>query len=369
MKKSQIFLTAFVVLSVFLAACTPTQAGSTTETPVNGTETGGDGLSTATSELSTSEATLPVSSTEMTTETPASSPQATTGANQTPAANQAEDPGLLTHEMKFQVLDQQNNVLGQVKDIVLDLTNLKVTYLVVELTQPSVSAPVMVAVPWDMLKVQAGATNMAADSTPSTTATASTGQANASQNAFAYTGDQQMLTSAPAFDPTSLPQLGQPAGDWDAAIKSYWSGAGGAAATPTLSATLQDTVTPTPANTTQQAVPLQGVALASKVIGFSIMDSSSQAAATLTDAVVDVNTGNLTYALVTVNNKLYAVPLSLLRMDMQNMALVIQATTQVLQGAPGFDLGSFPATTTSGWDAQIQSYWQTQVTPAATSQP
>ena len=189
-----------------------------------------------------------------------------------------------------------------------------------------------------------------------------------------------MLANAPEFSADSLPQLGQPAGNWDASILSYWNGGGASNAvgtstvmTPTVSAPSSPTGTPSASTGTQAAgqpssgASLQGVALASKVVGTSIVDSNNQEIAKVSDAVVDVNSGDLSYVVLNANNKLIPVPPQQLGLNMQNQSVVIQAGSQVLQSAPSFDQGNFPQTTTSGWDAQIKSYWQTQMQP--TSQP
>ena len=38
--------------------------------------------------------------------------------------------------------------------------------------------------------------------------------------------DQEIFTKAPDFDMSTLPKMGQPAGDWDAQISSYWQSGG-----------------------------------------------------------------------------------------------------------------------------------------------
>jgi sporulation protein YlmC with PRC-barrel domain len=384
MRKTHIFLSLIVMLGMLLASCSGSQNQNGTPGvsgypyPGNGTQqstigvpvTGGTQQPTTT-EMATTETTSTEMATQALTSTVSTTPAVTStqAAPTTGASNQQMDPGRLSNELKFQVMDQNNQSLGQVEDMVLDLQNLKVEYVIVGLSQTSSTTQTQVAVPWDMLQVQTQASGQSsgqAGTTPTTTLQTSNPQG---QGAFIFQGDAQKLSGAPAFTQDMLPPLGQPAGDWDSSIRSYWSQSGSAAATssPTEMPTVAATQVTTPTTGSSASTPsLQGVILASKVIGFSI-SPNNQPIASVEDVIVDVNTGDLKYVVLSVsgipglNNKLIPIPPQILSYDTQNQTFTIDVDPQALQKAPGFDQNNFPLTTQSNWDSNIQSYWQSQV--------
>jgi sporulation protein YlmC with PRC-barrel domain len=385
MRRSNIFLSLIVVFGMLLAACsspkgsngTPGASGypypgastqeSTVGVPVTGgTQQPGTTETSATEMPATEMPTMGITSTEMSTEAPtsmASSTQAVTATqavSTTGTANQTMDPGRLSNELQFQVVDQNNQPLGQVKDMVLDVQNLKVAYVIVDLSQTSSTTQTEVAVPWDMLQVQSsGQSDNQTGTTPTTTL-----QTSGSQGAFIFQGDSQKLAGAPAFTPDMLPAFGQPSGDWDASIQSYWGGA--------TAATGSATVTPAaPASTSSPGSEtamsnMQGVILASKVIGFSI-NPNNQPIASVDDVIVDVSTGDLRYVVLSVTgipglaNTLIPIPPQVLGIDIQNQTFTLNVDPQMLLNAPKFAQGSFPLTTQPNWDADIQSFWQSQL--------
>lgn len=275
------------------------------------------------------------------------------------ATNPTIDPGLLSNQMKFQIMDQQNNPLGQVQDMILDLTNLKVAYVIVARTASTgTGSSQPVAVPWANLQLQTTSPQpAAANSTPAAPGQPNASAGNTGQGEFVFKGDPQMLANAPAFDASMLPQFGISAGGWDSSIVSYWNKGGS-------SSTVSPTSTPASGlGALAGAMKLQGVFLASKVVGFSIKDTNGQQIATISDAVVDVNSGAITYVILTVNGKLVPVPVTELGIDLATQSVVLQSGAASLQNAPSFILGKLPLTTSSDWDAQIKSFWQSQMQP------
>jgi len=209
----------------------------------------------------------------------------------------AENPSRLSNELKFSVVDQSGNKLGDVKDMVLDLDNTRVSYVAVGSGGVLDIGEKTVLIPWDSVELQTAA---------SSTTTSS------AENAFVLQADPQVLQNAPTTDLNSvIPAIGQAAGNWDADIQSYWlSGGSTAAGTPSArsgTATEAPTVNATSTSTTGtgsgtavstatatsssnstpgagtgtgngqgqglglgQAMPLQGVMLASQAIGTTI---------------------------------------------------------------------------------------------------
>jgi sporulation protein YlmC with PRC-barrel domain len=379
----------------------------------------------------------------------------------------AINPARVSNELDFNVVDQSGNQVGTVDDMVLDLDNTSVAYVIVDTSGAQGSSGNKVAVPWNMLKLQAGmgtgtgagtateapATSAATEAAtqaatqPATeaatqaateAATSAPGTSMTGENVFVLQTDASALSNAPAFDPSTLPQMGQSASGWDAAILSYWQGAGtgtGGAGTgtateaPATSAateapvgTATSAATEAPGVGTATSAPstggtgtgttgtmaLQGVALASEVIGTTVTVGASTGtggaateapateapatsapteapgvgtatsapstggtgtgtttgpvSGTIEDLIVNTDSGDILYivvnAMLTDGEHLIPVPLSMFQWDGTLQSFVLNADAAMLQSAPAFTNGQIPDTTMSGWDSQFQSFWQ-----------
>ncbi len=136
MRKTHILFSLLVMLGMLLAACSGSQSqngapgasgypypGSETQQPTVGVPVTGGTQQPSTTEMATSEITPTEMSTQALTPTLSAS-QSVTSTQALPttgAANQQMDPGRLSNELQFQVMDQNNQSLGQVKDMVLDV--------------------------------------------------------------------------------------------------------------------------------------------------------------------------------------------------------------------------------------------------------
>ena len=417
MSKFSISLSVFVLLAMLLTACggqqSSTNVPSTNVPPVTEEST------------STSEA-------NMTTTPEGGSLTTTPGVPVTGA----ENPSRLSNLMGFTAMDQNGNEVGKVSDLVLDLDNTRVSYVVVDANGKSV------LVPWDSLQLQTG----------------TGGAASAQQNAFVLLADPQLLNSAPDTDIDSiLPGMGQPAGDWDAEIRNFWE-SGAVSGTPAADAGTTTTNTPSANTTTTPSAPslsttattasnatvvpemtatsssassqgqaqglgqgqtLQGVMLASDVIGATITLNAagdqgqgqglatstpaagaatsaataaatvaatsaatanpsttatsstaqgtgntglSTAQATIADIIVEPAAGNLQDFVIKVTfddgEHLIPVPLlGFLQWDVTNNSFMLKVDANALQNAPFFTEDQLPDTTTPGWDAQFSDFW------------
>jgi sporulation protein YlmC with PRC-barrel domain len=340
------------------------------------------------------------------------------------------------------VWSQDGEQIGDVEDMVLDLDNTRVAYVVVGTGGFLDLGEREILVPWNSLQLQTG--------TGDTTG----GQ----QNAFILQGDLEIFRNAPDFDlGANLPQAGQPAADWDADIRTYWESGGtvgGTDSTPDAGATTdpnatvdpnataipnatageaqQGNVQATATTSTDQGTglatatlgadqgtgenlaggqELQGVVLASDVLGSSITlspgqgqaqgESQGQGQATadpnatvdpnatidpnatatteqstgqeqgqgvgniqgsIDDMIVAVDTGEIQYLVVDVTlaegQRWIPVPLSFIQWDAANGAFLINANPAAFQQAPFFENGQYPDTTTSGWNTEFDTFWQ-----------
>jgi sporulation protein YlmC with PRC-barrel domain len=274
MRKINLLLTMLVLAAVVLSAC----GGGATSTNVAGspppvTADSTDDLSGTATE--SPEATSEATQAGTTTETP--------GVPVTGEVN----PARLSNQLDFTVWSQDGEQIGDVEDMVLDLDNTQVTYVVIGTGGFLDLGEREILVPWESLQLQTG--------TGDTTG----GQ----QNAFILQGDVDLFRNAPDFDLGSFPQMGQPAGDWDVDIRTFWESdgaTGGTSSTPEAGATTDPNATAIPNETasgakqgqatattdagqgavatatpatdqgTDQNEAWQGVALASEVLGSPI---------------------------------------------------------------------------------------------------
>ena len=271
MRKISIVLSVTVLGAMILAAC----GGAATYTNVPNTNVPpATSAATETSVVGSATATEVPSATEAPAEGTATGAAGTPGIPVTGQANSDR----LSNELHFTVLDQTGKQIGKVEDMVLDLSKAQVLYVIVN------AAGKKIPVPWALLKVGTGSTSSNA-----------TGQ---QKNAFILQTDTDTLKNAPDFNLKNLPPMGESPDSWDIAIRKYWEGGGitssnntpspvGTAATNmtatatstsngTNAGTGNTTSTPTSAvsagtgqatGTGQGATSIQGVQLASKVLG------------------------------------------------------------------------------------------------------
>lgn len=424
MRRSSLLLATLLIFSMLLAACggeqTSTTVPSTNVPPI------------------TAESTMTEDSSAMT-----GTPEGTAGAGTTtpsvPVTGE-DSPSRLTNLMDFTVWNQNGEQIGEVDDMVLDMDNSNISYVVIGTGGFLDLGEKTLLIPWDMLTLQADATG---------------GQ----QNAFILDADQEMLNNAPDVDlETTMPGTGQPAQDWDTDIRNFWESGGtttgtgtqaAATASPdagavtavpdttattttgTGSGTATDTgtataTTGTGAGTgtgtgTGQSEQLQGVMLASDLIGATLTigqgegqglgtgagtgTGTTQATAAVTaspdagsvvpqtpnagtgtdtagsetgtgtatanqgptsatveDAIVDPDTGDILFLVL---NSLFddgerwiPIPLSTLRWDMTNESFLFVANANALQNAPFFQADQFPDPTTEDWDTDFNDFWE-----------
>jgi sporulation protein YlmC with PRC-barrel domain len=341
MSKRKILLGVPVVLSLLLSACGASQGGL--QTPM--VTQPGLGTTQSIGEAQTEQpVTLPT-----TTQPPAAtqSPQPSEGAASTQALPNtgAVDPGLVSNLLEFGVWRQDNQIIGDVKDMIFNLRTRNAEYLVVDVVGFLGIGGKLVAIPYDRFEL--------------VTAQEGGSAAQAPQNAFILDASVDALKDAPEFDPQSLPELGAPAGKWDQELKSYW-GSSALSGSQATTAGPQGTQPPENAALSQ----LQGVVLASDVLGFAVQGSQGETLVEVKDVIIDAQSGDIQYALIqatgieALQNQLIPIPMDALKIDMENGVFVIPAGPQVLLGAPAFQSQSLPDTAQPNWDAQIRSYWR-----------
>jgi len=316
------------------------------------------------------------------------------------------NPARLSNQLDFTVWSQDGEQIGEVEDMVLDLDNTQVLYVVVGTGGFLDLGEREILVPWNSLQLQSGA----GDTT------------GGQQNAFILQSDVDTFSNAPDFDlNANLPAVGQPAGDWDLDIRNFWESggaSGGTANTPDASqgaglATATVGADQGAGTGQTQGQALQGVTLASEILGSTVTlspgegpgqeqaqptvdpnataDPNNTATATtgqgtgqdqgqgvgnidavIEDVIVDVETGEIQYivldATLEEGERWVPVPLSFIQWDASTGAFLLNANPATFRDAPFFEEGQFPDTSTSGWNSEFEAFWQnggsnTQATP------
>ena len=222
MRKYSILLSMLVLVAVVLTAC------------------GGGATSTNVVE---SPPPVTVDSTEDLSATATESPTDVMAITETPGVpvTGGVNPARLSDQLEFTVWSQDGEQIGEVDDMVLDLDNTRIAYVVVGTGGFLDLGEKQILVPWESLQLQTG--------TGDTTG----GQ----QNVFILQTDLDVFRNAPDFDlGTNLPQAGQSAGEWDVDIRTYWESGGttgGTASTPEVAATMDPNATAIPNATAGEA--------------------------------------------------------------------------------------------------------------------
>ena len=108
------------------------------------------------------------------------------------------------------------------------------------------------------------------------------------------------------------------------------------------------------------STPATGTGLATATAGTGT-GSTGAMTVTIEDIIVDTSTGDMMYFALNTNsgnNQLIPVPLSIFGWDSSMQGFVLNTDATTLQNAPGFASDQFPDTTTSGWNSQFDTYWQ-----------
>jgi hypothetical protein len=94
---------------------------------------------------------------------------------------------------------------------------------------------------------------------------------------------------------------------------------------------------------------------------------------TIEDMIVDTDTGDIMYIVIMAafadGERWIPVPLNLFQWNGTAGAFTLNADATALQNAPSFQDDQFPDTTTSGWNSEFDTFWQSNGGTQATSTP
>lgn len=308
MRRNLMLLSLMLIASMLSIACGAEETG----TPVPGTEVFPTEDELMTEEPMATEAGIPI-----------------TG---------AEQPFFLENQLGYDVWNAENEQIGEVEDMVIDLASARVSYVHIETGGFLDIGDEESLVPWNALE-------LIIDADPDVL--------SADDNVFILQFDQGLLEEAPDFDPNAMPAAGESAEDWQAGFADYWNSVG---------VNLE-------AEEPAEANELQGVTLATNLLDSAVVFSADANVAgtdldgemAVDNAVVDTDTGQVKFLIVNAflgdGGRLIPVPLNQLRWDANNLSFVFDAEPTRLQEAP-FLAGDLSDTFGEGWQDEYFDYWR-----------
>jgi len=98
---------------------------------------------------------------------------------------------------------------------------------------------------------------------------------------------------------------------------------------------------------------------ASSVIGDKVHNDKGEHLGEIGDVMIDILTGKIEYFVIkfggflTINEKLFAIPFSLLKVDSEKKQFILNQSREMLEKAPGFNMNHWPET---NFHAE-ETYW------------
>jgi hypothetical protein len=136
----------------------------------------------------------------------------------------------------------------------------------------------------------------------------------------------------------------------------------GAGTGTTTQATAEATSTVDAAASPAASPEASPAATASSGTGSGTGTTEGPTEATIEDIIVDPDTGNIMFLVLSSlfdgEDRWIPVPLSTLNWDMTNQGFVFAADSNLLSTAPFFLADAFPDTSMEGWDTEFNDFWQ-----------
>ena len=98
---------------------------------------------------------------------------------------------------------------------------------------------------------------------------------------------------------------------------------------------------------------------ASSIIGDKVHNEKDEDMGKITDIMIDLTTGTIKYVVIefggflTIGEKYFAIPFDLLQVDPDRKMFIFNQPKEMLENAPGFDMGHWPET---NFHAE-ETYW------------
>ena len=89
---------------------------------------------------------------------------------------------------------------------------------------------------------------------------------------------------------------------------------------------------------------------ATSIIGDKVYNDKDEHMGAIEEIMIDITTGQIEYVVIkfggflTINEKYFAIPFSLLKVDPKRRAFLLNQSRETLEKAPGFDMNQWPET-------------------------
>lgn len=275
------------------------------------------------------------------THTPVPPATPTRASSETPVSPNEErlSPARLTRLLEYGVRTLEDENLGQIADILLNLDASRATYVLLDTSGIFDLEQNIIPLPWEILEFEAVAGDQALEEV---------------ENTFFSAAESAKIENAPSLDLENMPDMTDP--DWDLALWEYWEDS-------LESRPTQPASEPVATESALEAGALAGDLLAQEFLTFTVQNAAGEQVGAVKDAVLQVLTGEVNYVMISsggvlgIGEKWIPVPPDLLRADREAGALTFQLSVEGLMNAPNYDLNQLPETGEPGWDAEIVEYW------------
>ncbi len=102
---------------------------------------------------------------------------------------------------------------------------------------------------------------------------------------------------------------------------------------------------------------------ASTISGDKVVNSQGDDLGDIKDLMIDVESGRVAYAVLEfggflgLGSKLFAVPLSAMKVDTENHRFIFNQTQEALKTAPGFDKDDWPNFSDREWGTSVHAHY------------
>lgn len=103
---------------------------------------------------------------------------------------------------------------------------------------------------------------------------------------------------------------------------------------------------------------------ASNIIGTDVVNAKGDNLGEIKEVVIDPASGRVAYAVVafggflSMGEKLFAIPFSTFKYDVENNKYLLNVTKERLEKAPGFDADAWPLMTDETWNREVYKYYE-----------
>lgn len=102
----------------------------------------------------------------------------------------------------------------------------------------------------------------------------------------------------------------------------------------------------------------------SSLEGNSVKNHEDEDLGDIKDFMIDTDSGKVAYAVLSfggvlgIGNKLFAIPMSALKLDCDDKCFILSENKQRLKDAPGFDKDNWPDMANAKWAKDIHDYYK-----------